>query len=367
MITIKILKKGRLTMKKRLSIVLALILLIATLTLAFASNKTLKFTDIQAGDWYIDHVTKLVKLDGIGGYPDGTFRPNNTITRSEFTTILLNAMGYKQTNAKTGHWATNTIKKAEELKILNKNEFPENSLDRPITRYEMAQLSSKALEVLKEKPSENKEKYIDAISDYNKIPNNYKDYVLEVYTKGIITGYPDKSFGGNKNLTRAESSVVVLRVLEKSERSTPKPPAEKPKKTQTISQKDIERLQNYPLNTIWYANPESALKSYISFDEYYAKYPEDVESIIRKELWTPHNYTPEELRGKDFVWLTSPHLIYNTRAGDYGIRGIVQKSENGKTYEADWEIIINHGWGSVTGDRTLLEHSQRFTDWVEVK
>ena len=349
-------------MKKRLSIILTIILILTTLTLAFASNKTLKFTDIKAGDWYIDHITKLVKLDGIGGYPDGTFRPNNTITRSEFTTILLNAMGYKQTNAKTGHWATNTIKKAEELNILDKNEFPQNTLDKAITRYEMAKLSSKALEVLKEKPSENKEKYIDAISDYNKIPSNYKDYVLEVYTKGIITGYPDRSFGGNRNLTRAEASVVVLRVLDTKERSTPKEAPEKPKKTQELSQKDIERLQSYPLNTYWYANPESAIKSYIGFDEYYNTRRDEAERVAVKEEWYPYYYTPTELKGTNFKWFTSPKAIYKTRQGYYCIRGVVQKTENGKVHEADWEITIAN-----TTDGTRLEHSQRFTDWIEVK
>lgn len=356
-------------MNRKLAIILTVVMLFSAITLSFASNKTIttKFSDIKSNDWFVEHVTKLVAIDGIGGYPDGTFKPNNTITRAEFTTILLNAMGYKQENSKTGHWANNTIQKAEEIKILDKNEFPQVSLDRPITRYEMAKLSSKALKVLKENPAENKEKYIEAISDYNKIPNNYKDYVLEVYTKGIITGYPDKSFGGNNNLTRAESSVVVLRVLEKSERSTPKPPPEKPKKTQEISQKDIERLQSYPLTTIWYVDKEEVLEDYLYFDEYYAREPEEAFDIAYDGEWTPHNFTPEELRGKDFVWLTSPHLIYKTRAGDYCIRGIVQKSENSKTYEADWEIIIAHGWGSIKGDFTLLEHSQRYTDWIEVK
>ena len=351
-------------MNKKLAIILTVVMLFSAITSSFASNKTIttKFSDIKSNDWFIEHVTKLVAIDGIGGYPDGTFRPNNTITRSEFTTILLNAMGYKQKNATEGHWASNTIKKAEELKILDKNEFPQNTLDKAITRYEMAKLSSKALEVLNEKPVTDREKYIDAISDYNSITNSYKDYVLQVYSKGIITGYPDRSFGGNRNLTRAEASVVVLRVLDTKERSTPKEAPEKPKKTQELSQKDIERLQSYPLNTYWYANPESAIKSYIGFDEYYNTRRDEAERIIKKELWTPHNYTPKELKGTNFKWFTSPKAIYKTRGGDYCIRGIIQKTENGKVHEADWEITIAN-----TTEGTRLEHSQRFTDWIEVK
>jgi len=52
----------------------------------------------------------------------------------------------------------------------------------------------------------------------------------------------------------------------------------------------------------------------------------------------------------------------SSNQGYYCIRGVVQKTENGKVYEADWEITIAN-----TTEGTRLEHSQRFTDWIEVK
>jgi hypothetical protein len=42
--------------------------------------------------------------------------------------------------------------------------------------------------------------------------------VAQVYTKGIVTGYPDGSFGGNRQATRAEASTMVVRLIENSHR-----------------------------------------------------------------------------------------------------------------------------------------------------
>ena len=48
------------------------------------------FNDI-AGHWAADNINQLVGLGAINGYPDGSFKPDNNITRAEFTTILVRA------------------------------------------------------------------------------------------------------------------------------------------------------------------------------------------------------------------------------------------------------------------------------------
>ncbi len=46
------------------------------------------FTDVHQNDWYYNFVVGSIKYGWISGYPDGTFRPNNTITRAEVTSIV---------------------------------------------------------------------------------------------------------------------------------------------------------------------------------------------------------------------------------------------------------------------------------------
>ena len=43
---------------------------------------------MPAGAWYYDYVVSAVSYGWITGYTDGTFRPDNTITRAEVTAIV---------------------------------------------------------------------------------------------------------------------------------------------------------------------------------------------------------------------------------------------------------------------------------------
>ena len=51
------------------------------------------FTDVPADAWYYDYVVRAAQYGWIGGYSDGTFRPYNTITRAEVTTIVNRMLG----------------------------------------------------------------------------------------------------------------------------------------------------------------------------------------------------------------------------------------------------------------------------------
>ena len=46
------------------------------------------FSDVVEHAWYYDYVIGSIQYGWITGYPDGTFRPENTITRAEVTTIV---------------------------------------------------------------------------------------------------------------------------------------------------------------------------------------------------------------------------------------------------------------------------------------
>ena len=63
----------------------------ATIAMGFARTEdggANRFSDVSRDDWFYDYVTGAAGYGWIDGYPDGTFRPNNTITRAEVTTIV---------------------------------------------------------------------------------------------------------------------------------------------------------------------------------------------------------------------------------------------------------------------------------------
>lgn len=51
------------------------------------------FSDVAEDAWYYDYVVGSIQYGWINGYPDGTFRPENTITRAEVTTIVNRMLG----------------------------------------------------------------------------------------------------------------------------------------------------------------------------------------------------------------------------------------------------------------------------------
>ena len=50
------------------------------------------FPDVKINDWFYGYVETAVKYGLVKGYPDGTFKPNNPVSRSEAITVLANAL-----------------------------------------------------------------------------------------------------------------------------------------------------------------------------------------------------------------------------------------------------------------------------------
>lgn len=205
-------------MNKKILVLLMLIVVISA-NIVFGDNMRNQFKDIKESDWFVNTVSKLISIGGINGYPDGTFRPNNKITKAEFTTLLVSTLGHEDLSKTGTHWASGYIDKAEDIGLVDNNEL--KSIDSTITRNEMAKMCANALDHLGEKHDTNRNTYKSQIKDFNKIPNKYQDYVLKAYAKGIISGYPDGTFRGSNGLTRAEASSVVIRVIDESERILP--------------------------------------------------------------------------------------------------------------------------------------------------
>ena len=136
-------KKGNTNMKKRISSLLALIMLVTTLIPAFSVNAA--FSDVKDDNAYKEAITTLSVLDVLNGYDDGTFAPEKEITRAEFTTIIVRMLGMGDSVETTDvfsdlsqeHWANPYIKVAYDMEIVNGFEDGTFRPDSPVT-YEEA-------------------------------------------------------------------------------------------------------------------------------------------------------------------------------------------------------------------------------------
>lgn len=202
-------------MKKNFILIfLSIILIFSNITYA---EKNIFFKDTKPTDWFMKDVTQLINLDGISGYPDGTFKPNKDISKSEFIKILISSIGYKNLKETGIDWASEYISKALELSIITEDNL--DNLNKPITRFEMAVIVSNTLELKEDIIPNNLQNYSSNIKDIHKIHDeNLYTCVLNTYVKGIISGYPDGSFSGDNFLSRAEASSVIVRVIDENSR-----------------------------------------------------------------------------------------------------------------------------------------------------
>lgn len=60
---------------------------------ANVTGGTTSFSDVPATHWAADYIAAAVRSGWIQGYPDGTFRPEQTIKRAEMTAMVNRALG----------------------------------------------------------------------------------------------------------------------------------------------------------------------------------------------------------------------------------------------------------------------------------
>ncbi|MTI48912.1 MAG: S-layer homology domain-containing protein [Firmicutes bacterium] len=201
-------------MKKILVIILMVAIVLPVV--AFGDGE---ITDISQ-HWAKSYIRELINKGIIDGYPDGTFKPNQSIQRDSYIKLVVTALGYSPGNAE-GYWATNYINTAIEIGLIESDEFDKYNV--PINREEMAKIITNATYLNEEKNENiNVTEIKKLIKDYNSILDYYKESVIDSYVLGLITGKDGGFFDPQGTATRAEASTVITRLLDPDIRQIPK-------------------------------------------------------------------------------------------------------------------------------------------------
>ncbi len=177
-------------------------------------------TDLT-GHWARTYVESGVSAGYVAGYPDGTFKPDRSISRAEFFKLLTGALrkgGIEAPTAftDTDHWSfqQGTIQAAVGAGLLLPEDYGNRlSPDTPISRREIVLASVRALG--KEALVGTQNAVLTA-SDASSYAAWLKSWAAVAVGDGILGGYPDGSLGLNRTATRAEALVMVQRILSKA-------------------------------------------------------------------------------------------------------------------------------------------------------
>lgn len=206
-------------MKKKIS-TMALVAVLATAAATTPVYASIQYPDIN-GHWSKNIVEKWAEANVVSGYPDGTFKPNDNITRAEFGVWVYKLFGYQPSSKDSkfadvnGHWAESIIDSLVEHGVIVNSEYGNNyGPDTKITRMEMIRMMVRAIEKQGETSGAvGATKFVDNAS----IAQKDTGFINVAAKYDIITGYPDGTLKPYAKSTRAEGAAMLVKLQKISE------------------------------------------------------------------------------------------------------------------------------------------------------
>lgn len=169
-----------------------------------------------AGHWAHNCVMALLKHGVISGYPDQTIRPGNEITRAEAAALLVSAMGlqdYQLLSQESPYqdelpaWARQAVLAATEKGLMKG--YPDGTFqpEQKITRAEMCVALMQAF------PHQAPSGFVLGFSDAGSIPDWARPFVEMAAASEVVSGYPDNTFQPDSNIKRGEAFSIICRLM----------------------------------------------------------------------------------------------------------------------------------------------------------
>lgn len=199
-----------------------------------------RFTDIYTDDfaWARIYINAMAQKGLISGYEDGTFRPDNDVTRLEGLALFARAMGsndpanadiltiaHEKYDSVVGvyglSWGTDEI-----VYLMYKGALKKSDLDtylrdgeknEPLKRYEATIIITKAMGGENDALSE-----LGIVLDYTDVrdvPSHAIQYVEYATEMGIVEGMDDGTFSPNTAVKRSQMAVMLSRTVDKTDYS----------------------------------------------------------------------------------------------------------------------------------------------------
>ena len=191
-----------------------------TVLLLSAAVSAAEYSDVSDTHWANEQIVYL--QDEITGYPDGTFRPEKTVSRAEFLTLFARiAFPDEWKQAEGDEWWKAAYDVCTSHRLLDDTA---GSRAEAMPRGEIAALLDRFCSGwggVHERADAANQLNINWTEQRMESPEwqplwpdaaEYGNSVLVCANQGLLTGYPDGSFKPNKGVTRAEAAAILARL-----------------------------------------------------------------------------------------------------------------------------------------------------------
>ncbi len=179
--------------------------------LAVPAGATTTFSDTK-GHWAESYINAGVSAGYIGGYSDGTFKPDKAVTRAEFAKMINLAIGISNTttisfsDVSSSSWYYSDVRKAVSAGYITGYEDSTFRADNNIVRQEAAVIIARIIT----NPTVSK---TIATGDKSSIASWALSAVNKVYAKGYMTGDANNYYRPTGSLTRAEAAKIIYSIV----------------------------------------------------------------------------------------------------------------------------------------------------------
>ncbi|WP_219834009.1 S-layer homology domain-containing protein [Paenibacillus sp. R14(2021)] len=180
---------------------------------AKADPTSVTFSDVPSTSWSASAIELASKAGFVQGYADGSFLPKKNVTRAEFASMLAKALGLSEsasvsfTDVKDNNWAHGAISALEALGFIKGYGDGSFKPNQQITRAEMVAILAKVIDF-------GKAAHNSTFTDLN---NHWAAKAIDALTEaGVVKGRGENTFAPNANATREEAVVLILRALNAS-------------------------------------------------------------------------------------------------------------------------------------------------------
>jgi hypothetical protein len=181
------------------------------------------FSDLSTNHWAYDDIMEMAELGILDGYADGTFKPNKTISRAEFSKILVLSLKLPKvtppypafSDVPPSHWAYEVVESSKNYLTGYRNSAGLMSF----APNEVAVREDVAVAIVKAKGFSEASadlSLLNAFQDKNQISKALRNHVSIAVDKGYMKG-TNKGFEPQKALTRAEASTLLSRLINRGD------------------------------------------------------------------------------------------------------------------------------------------------------
>lgn len=208
-------KKTSSTLKKGITVLLVVLMVFSMVPVYSLAAEA---SDISS-HWARKEIQSWIDLGILSGYQDGTFKPDNNITRAEFMSIVNNAFKYTEvsqinfSDVSSDAWYYKTVSKAKAAGYITGYTDGTMKPNNPITREEVASIITKINNLDTNNVSDKAIFSDEATFGWS------KNIIKALAESKIMLGYPDGTFKPKNLIKRGEAVFALNSALKYKEKN----------------------------------------------------------------------------------------------------------------------------------------------------